>query len=189
MSRKIHSDAINAEQDTPTPLTPTEKPPSESAPDDNTPPPTPHTAEDLTPHQIATKRTQAAKARLATAHEGWTLAKQTLVTTGILHADEAIWIDFNQFGEAMCERYAVATFLFNVLADMPEADWFGPKKKFDATLRRLDTLNGLEATLVVWERMVLELMDLIDGKGEGEVGGEELRKVLEGWRTGMSGRP
>jgi hypothetical protein len=183
MSRKVRFAAINANQDTPP--TPTESPPSESTPDDNTPPPTPHTAKDLSPHQIATKRAEAAKARLAIAHEGWTLARETLVTTGILRTDEAIWIDLNQFGEAICEQYATATFLFNVLANMPEADWFGPKEKFDDTLRRLNTLKGLEANLVVWERMVLEMVNLADG----EVGGDELSKVPEGWRTGMPGEP
>jgi hypothetical protein len=71
---------------------------------------------------------------------------------------------------------------------MPEADWFGPKEKFDATLRRLDTLKGLEATLVLWEMMILKLIDLVDGKGEGEVSAEELRKVLKGWRAGMPDR-
>ncbi|KAG7289945.1 hypothetical protein NEMBOFW57_006322 [Staphylotrichum longicolle] len=124
----------------------------------------PITNEDLTPHQIAIKRTKDAKARLATAHEGWTMIAQTLVKTGISSTDKALSEDMKAFGDAMIGRYAAASFLWRVLTDMPTEDWFGPKEKFDGTLRRLKTLKGLEGTLVCWEKIILDLLELVDEK-------------------------
>ena len=149
-------------------------------------PTAPLTNEDLTPHQIAIKRTKTAKERLAVTHEGWTLAAQAFVRAGTLPADAVLTKEMQAFGDAICGRYAAASLLWRVLVDMPAEDWFGPRAKFDDTLRRLRTLKGLEASLVCWEGVVLELMEVVDGKMSG--GGEEerrVREVLQKWQRGL----
>ncbi|KAK4151396.1 hypothetical protein C8A00DRAFT_45401 [Chaetomidium leptoderma] len=151
------------------------------------------TNEDLTPHQIAIKRTKTAKARLAIVYEGWGLAVQALVRSGLVPADEGISAELEALGDAIAGRYTASSFLWRVLMDMPAEDWFGLGTRFDDTLRRLRTLKGLEASLVCWERIVLELVELVDGRGVGgggrEVGGEEVGRVLGRWRRGVPSRP
>ncbi|KAK4104449.1 hypothetical protein N658DRAFT_504072 [Parathielavia hyrcaniae] len=194
-------------------------------------PPTSHTVTpDLTPHQIATKRAKSAKSRLATAHEAWTLVAQTLLKHSIIIIIPAnqdpqdsnskvsdLTREMQAFGDAICGRYAAASFLWRVLEDMDGGDWFGRGSgsgddvrggKFEATLRRLGTLRGLEGSLGCWEGVLLGLVELVEGlgqwqEGEGrkEVGGkgewekrkgevvEEVRRVLTGWRRGLPGTP
>lgn len=152
----------------------------------------PITNEDLTPHQIAIKRTKDAKARLATAHEGWTMIAQTLVKTGIASTDKALSEDMKAFGDAMIGRYAAASFLWRVLTDMPTEDWFGPKEKFDGTLRRLKTLKGLEGTLICWEKIILDLLELVDEKtsiNDPNALGQKVKEVLQKWHRGMPSTP
>ncbi len=148
--------------------------------------------EDLNPHQIAIKRTKTAKERLAVVHEGWTLAAQAFIRTGTLPADAALTKEMQALGNAICGRYAAASFLWSVLVDMPAEDWFGPRAKFDDTLRRLKTLKGLEASLVCWEGVVLELVEVVDGTisegGEEEVR-RRVREVLEKWQSGLPSKP
>ena len=152
----------------------------------------PLTNDDLTPRQIAIKRTKIAKERLAVAHEGWTLAAQAFIRTGTLPADAALTKEMQALGNAICGRYAAASFLWSVLVDMPAEDWFGPRAKFDDTLRRLKTLKGLEASLVCWEGVVLELVEVVDGTisegGEEEVR-RRVREVLEKWQSGLPSKP
>ncbi|SPQ20820.1 53f022d6-453b-499c-bd49-4b8ef915a77a [Thermothielavioides terrestris] len=173
----------------------------------------PLTNDELTPLAIAIKRTQAARARLATAHEGWVLAARALLLAGLLRPRPRPRARARQpsgdgaFGDAICGRYAAASFLSRVLVDMEPADWFGRGRRFDDTLRRLKTLKGLEASLVCWEEVLLRLMDFAEGLGGGaggkeeEEGGkkqgegvgqdreEELRRVLIRWRRGVPSRP
>lgn len=181
----------------------------------------PITNDTLTPHQIAIKRARAAKQRLATVHEGWVLAAQQLLrwrrgqlrgrsppppTGGEENEKEkekkeegdGLEAELRAFGDAICGRYAAASFLWRVLADMPAADWFGPGDRFDATLRRLRTLRGLEGSLACWESVVLDLVELVDrrgGDGEEEEEGEEkefwdeVGRVLGRWRRGVPSRP
>jgi hypothetical protein len=152
---------------------------------------TPISNEDLTPHQIAIKRTKTAKERLATAHEGWSFAAQALLKAGLIPSDDMISNEMQAFGDAICGRYAAARFLWRVLVDMPVEDWFGPREKFDATLRRLRTLKGLEGSLACWEKVVLELMDLVDGMTENvsEEVCQKVKAVLGKWRRGLPSKP
>ncbi|KAL2019082.1 hypothetical protein VTK56DRAFT_10113 [Thermocarpiscus australiensis] len=165
-----------------------------------TPPPTEeendNEGDDLTPHQIAIKRTKRAKERLATAHEGWLLVARALHKSGALPAEdeEGLAAEMHAFGDAICGRYAAATFLWLVLRDMPARDWFGNEggDKFEATLRRLGTLKGLEGSLAWWEAVVLEMVDLVEGgeeKGLGEGVVKEVRRLLGRWRRGLPERP
>ncbi|AEO63677.1 uncharacterized protein THITE_2085193 [Thermothielavioides terrestris NRRL 8126] len=193
----------------------------------------PLTNDELTPLSIAIKRTQAARARLATAHEGWVLAARALLLAGLLRprppprararqpSGDGVRGEGEQgggeqldargemqaFGDAICGRYAAASFLSRVLVDMEPADWFGRGRRFDDTLRRLKTLKGLEASLVCWEEVLLRLMDFAEGLGGGAGGKEEeeegkkqgkgvgqdleeeLRRVLIRWRRGVPSRP
>ncbi|KAK4121238.1 hypothetical protein N657DRAFT_554828, partial [Parathielavia appendiculata] len=151
-----------------------------------------NTNADPSPQQIAIKRTKYAKSRLATAHEGWTIVVQTLLNKGIVPADEGLTREMKAFGDAMCGRYAAASFLWRVLDDMPEEDWFGEGEKFDATLRRLKTLERLEGRLVCWEGVVLRLVELVEGmdgeeRNEGVV--DEVRRLLTRWRSGVPRKP
>jgi hypothetical protein len=159
---------------------------------------TPLSNTDLTPHQIAIKRTKTAYARLATAHEGWTLVVQALLRKGLVPSDQDLTRELKEFGDAICGRYAAASFLWRVLGDMEPGNWFGPGKKFDATLRRLRTLKGLEGSLVCWEGVLLRLVEVVErmegeeeGGGDGEREGvkEEVKRVLGRWRRGVPSRP
>ncbi|KAK4039900.1 Ketohexokinase [Parachaetomium inaequale] len=183
-------DALQATTPPPTSISPDS---TTTTPLTNTPTPTALT---ITPHEIAIKRARSAKARLATAHEAWLLAAQTLVRGDVVPRVPAaagddkegavIAGELQDFGDAICERYAAATFLWNVLGDMPVMDWFGSGEgKFDATLRRLKTLQGLEECLGLWEGVMLELVEVVDDeKGTRSVG--EVRaavgRVLGKWR-------
>lgn len=152
-----------------------------------------HTSPDqeLTPRQIAIKRTSAALARLAEAHEGWLLVARALYLSGAISADEELAAELFEFGDAICARYAAGDFLWEVLDDMDPADWFGPREKFDATLRRLKTLKGLEGSLVCWEKVMLDLINLIDGREEenSEEFRREIKGVLARWRRGLPTTP
>ncbi|KXX76601.1 Ketohexokinase [Madurella mycetomatis] len=147
--------------------------------------------DDLTPRKFAIKRTESAKQQLAECHEGWMLVAQMLYHSGVIPNNEGLLIDINEFGDAICGRYAAATFLWGVLTDMPEADWFGPKVKFDTTLRRLKTLKGLEGSVLCWGKVVLDMIDLVDGRPEenSEEFCGEVMGVLERWRRGIPSRP
>ncbi|KAK4233710.1 Ketohexokinase [Achaetomium macrosporum] len=171
---------------------------SSSSPDSY---PAPLTTENihLTPREIALKRTISAQERLETAHEGWLLVAQALVRSGIIPGDEAISRGMSEFGHAMCGRYAAAFFLAGALEDMAPEDWFAKERqKWAATLRKLETLKGLEGSLVCWERVVLELVDLVDERNNSPRKDEwdyeeewcgKVRKVLRRWRRGVPRRP
>jgi hypothetical protein len=168
---------------------------------DLTPPDTPD--QEITPRSIAIKRTVAAQQRLAQAHEGWLVAARALCYAGVIpDYDQGISSSMQEFGDAIVARYAAARFLHEVLVGMPQEDWFGPKKKFDATLRRLKTLKGLEGSLMCWEGLLLEMLEVVDkidnGGGDGVRALEgvrkeelcrEMRRVLGRWRRGMPSRP
>ncbi|KAL2136961.1 hypothetical protein VTI74DRAFT_11143 [Chaetomium olivicolor] len=146
----------------------------------------------VTPQDIAVKHAGEAKERLAIAHEGLALAARALSEAGVFRQCDCAAKEMKEFGDAICGRYAAATFLWRVLQDMPVEDWFGPGKKFDDTLRRLRTLKGLEASLGCWEKLVLELIDLAEEKS-GQKGMETLRhdvsSILGRWQRGMPKTP
>lgn len=147
--------------------------------------------DDLIPRKIAIERTESAKQQLAECHEGWMVVAQMLCWSGVIPNNEGLSTDMKEFGDAICGRYAAATFLWGVLTDMPEADWFGPKAKFDTTLRRLKTLKGLEGSVLFWGKVVLDMIDLVDGRPEenSEEFCGEVMGVLERWRRGIPSRP
>ncbi|KAL2158270.1 hypothetical protein VTH06DRAFT_4591 [Thermothelomyces fergusii] len=146
--------------------------------------------------------------------------------TETLTDGDAVSRELDGLGRALIARYADALFLFHVLRDMAPGDWFGrggcgaagggreegkerEREMREATVRRLGALRGLEATLVVWEEVVLRLVELVDGQGGGDGGRKEegthddgsdhhhysdhelLVKVagaLKGWRKGLPGQ-
>lgn len=173
--------------------------------------------DDFPPLDIATQRTEDAKARLATAHEGWVLTVKELARKGVLVVVRAgagsgsgnggvlgaeVVRDLDAFGGAIFERYSAASFLWRVLTDVEPSHWFGRGRHYDDTLRRLKTLKGLEASLVCWEKVLLDLAELADGwktdgePGEQVVGGsddgervKQFEQVLAPWHKGMPSRP
>ena len=143
----------------------------------------PFTAEP-TPHQIAIKRAKNAQSRFATAHESWLLVAEALIRENLL-SDELAF-ELQAFVDAICAQYAAASFLWWVLEDMdPEREWLGEGEgMFDATLRRLRTLRGLEGCLVCWEGVLLKLVTLVDGEGPIEVVMVVMvRRLLGQWRV------
>lgn len=142
----------------------------------------------FSPQKIAIKRTRVAKQRLASAHEAWGLITQKLLLhrADIAPDDDAIATELARFGREICGQYAEATLLWRVLEDMPGADWFGKGKGVDVTLRRLNTLKGLEESLRCWEGVLLELMVLVDDD-EASKECEKVRRVLEKWKDGLPG--
>jgi hypothetical protein len=137
---------------------------------------------------------------LKIAQDGWALVAQSLVRSGIIPANEPLSREVSQFGHALCGRHAAAFFLANALEDMDPQDWFSKKdrRKWEATLRRLKTLRGLEASLVCWERVVLELVELVEQREASERRDEwdfeeqwvgKFERALGRWRRGLPSRP
>ncbi|KAK4200951.1 Ketohexokinase [Triangularia verruculosa] len=138
----------------------------------------------------AIERTRDCKARLATTHEGWLLAAKALIRAGLVPANPEMSSDLKQFGDGICERYAAATFLWNTLQGSNPAEWLAKGKCFDASLRRIKTLRGLEGSLRLWEGITLRLLELVDRDFERIRRRErEIGEVLGRWRRGMPTKP
>ncbi|KAK3307839.1 uncharacterized protein B0T15DRAFT_499748 [Chaetomium strumarium] len=199
--RNLKSETLAAEAASTTLTRTNTAAPSLSSPDRY---PAPFTTENIhyTPREIAFKRTICAIERLKIAQEGWALVAQALVQSGTIPDNETVSREMSAFGHALCGRHAAAFFLANALEDMSPEDWFArgqsQRRKWDATLRRLQTLKGLEASLVCWERVVLELVDLVERREASSRRDEwdyevewteRLSKVLGRWREGLPSRP
>lgn len=146
--------------------------------------------DNLIPLDDAIERLRDCKARLATTHEGWLLAAKALIRADLVPANQALSVELKRFGDAICERYATATFLWNTLLGLDPKEWLARGKAFDTSLRRIRTLRGLEGSLWYWESLTLRLLELVDRENEriwrreGEIG-----EVLGRWGRGMPSRP
>ncbi|KAK0672420.1 hypothetical protein QBC41DRAFT_343838 [Cercophora samala] len=146
--------------------------------------------DNLIPLDDAIERLRDCKARLATTHEGWLLVAKALIRADLVPANPALSSDLKLFGDAICGRYAAATFLWNTLLGSNPKEWLAKGKCFDVSLRRIRTLRGLEGSLWLWENLTLRLLELVDREFERIRRREkEIGEVLGRWRRGMPSRP
>lgn len=161
--------------------------------------------------------TYTIRTRLETVYDALTLTVRTLHHRGdIIYTDAPLTAELDDFANAVGGRRAEAVLLGWVWGDVDHAsDTAGEaqesavqetkgtieeQEKRDTKLRRLRTLQGLEKSLVCWEKIGLGLVELMEEVGDGdEDDGREgqgwsreeitqgVWEVVDGWKEGLLG--